>query len=67
MGEPLTADDLLPLIARLNPQERVRLFRLVTSSGDDANAYRAVPPGRDEFSTNEEPLAWDAAGWEEFR
>ena len=66
MGEPLTADDLLPLVARLSPQERVRLFRLLKSSGTDAAAYIAAPPHRDEFSTDQDPLEWDAEGWESF-
>ena len=29
-----------------------------------APLYRSVPPSRDEFSADEEPLAWDAEGWE---
>jgi hypothetical protein len=64
----MTADDLLPLIAGLTPQERVRLFRLITArpGADAAAAYSSVPPGQDEFSTDEEPLAWDADGREKF-
>lgn len=64
MAEPLTADDILPLVARLSPQERARFFRLVTASGADAKAYHVVPPTPDEFTTDEDPLAWDAEGWE---
>ena len=66
MSRPLTADDVLPLVACLTPQERVRLLRLITSPpGADALVYRSVPPAHDEFSTEEEPLAWDAEGWED--
>ena len=66
MPKSLTADDILPLVASLTPQERVRLLRLITSPpGDDAHVYRSVPPARDEISTDEEPLAWDADGWED--
>ena len=66
MPKPLTANDILPLVASLTPQERVRLLRLITSPpGADAPVYRSVPPARDEFSTDEEPLAWDAEGWED--
>ena len=66
MAKPLTADDVLPLVACLTPQERVRLLRLITSPpGADASVYASVPPARDEFSTEEEPLAWDAEGWEQ--
>jgi len=63
----MTADDILPLVANLTPQERARLLRLITSrpSADAAAAYGAAPPQRDEFSTDEEPLAWEAEGWED--
>jgi len=66
MARTLTADDLLPLVASLTPRERVRLLRLIAlPQGADAQVYRSVPPSRDEFSTDEEPLAWDAEGWED--
>jgi len=63
----MTVEDILPLVAGLTPQERVRLLRLIARSPsvDAAVAYAAVPPGRDEFSTDEEPLAWEAEGWED--
>ena len=65
MPKSLTADDILPLVASLTPQERVRLLRLIASpQGADAPVYRALPPSRDEFSSDDEPLAWDAEGWE---
>ena len=66
MPKPLTADDIIPLVASLTPQERVRLLRLIAvPQGNDAPVYRSVPPSRDEFSADEEPLAWDAEGWED--
>ena len=66
MPKSLTADDIVPLVASLTPRERVRLLRLITSPpGADAPVYRSVPPARDEFSTDEEPLAWEAEGWED--
>lgn len=66
MAKSLTADDLLPLIAGLPTLERVRLLRLITGcpDSDPATVYRAQPPRPDEFSTDDEPLAWDAEGWE---
>ena len=68
MPKPLTADDIFPLVASLTPQERVCLLRLIASpQGADALVYRSVPPSRDEFSADEEPLAWDAEGWEGVR
>lgn len=40
-------------------------MRLITEQrGDEAAIYKAVPPRKDEFSTDEEPLAWEAEGWE---
>lgn len=65
MSKLLTADDILPLVACLAPEERVRLLRLVASSASaDAAIYASVPPAPDEFSEDDEPLAWDAEGWE---
>ena len=66
---PLTADDLRPVIAQLSHDEQVRLAKIalradaVTPDGDAA-AYRATPPGTDEFSTEDDPLAGEAEGWE---
>jgi hypothetical protein len=66
MAKTLTADDILPLVASLTPRERVRLLRLIAlPHGLDAPVYQSVPPSRDEFSSDEEALAWDAAGWED--
>lgn len=66
MPKPMTADDILPLVASLTPQERARLFRLITSqpTSDAAAAYAALPPSEDEFSSDDEPLAWEGDGWE---
>jgi hypothetical protein len=66
MGKALKADDLLPLVASLTPRERARLLRLIAQpQGADAAAYRSVPPSPDEFSADEEPLAWEPEGWED--
>jgi hypothetical protein len=65
MDKALSADDILPLVASLTAKERVRLLRLISlSQGADA-IYRSLPPSRDEFSADEEPLAWEADGWED--
>lgn len=65
MSQPLTADDLLPLVARLAPRERLRLARLIEVAAErDAAMYLATPPRKDEFATEDEPLAWDAEGWD---
>ena len=63
VGKGLTADDILPLVAALPPEERARLLRLIASpEGRDDSIYASVPPRRDEFSADEEPLAWEAEG-----
>jgi hypothetical protein len=69
MPAPLTADDLRPMIARLSHDEQVRLakiaLRAAAGSPDlDATACRTAPPGTDEFSSEDDPLAWEAEGWE---
>ena len=64
MAKTLTADDMLPLVASLTPRERVRLLRLIALPLG-APVYLSVPPSRNEFSADEEPLAWDAEGWED--
>jgi hypothetical protein len=66
-SKSLGAEDVLPLIAHLTPQERRRLVRLITEQpgADDRDAYRVLPPGRHEFSADDDSLAWDAEGWED--
>lgn len=63
-----TAEDFLPFLSALPPHELVRLVRLIVQQPgiSDADAYTLMPPGEDEFSSDEEPLAWEAEGWEEF-
>jgi hypothetical protein len=63
MARVLTAEDILPLVDSLTVRERVRLQRLIASG--DASVYSSVPPSREEFSADDERLAWDADGWEE--
>ena len=67
MAKSLTADDILPLLACLTPQERLRLLRLISirPGADDGDAYGALPPTREEFWSDKEPLAWDSEGWED--
>ena len=67
MSAPLTASDFWPLILKLPHEERVRLATLAlrAAARDDSSAaaYDATPPAPDEFSSDDEPLAWDAEGW----
>jgi hypothetical protein len=66
VAKALTADDILPLVAALTPAERVRLLRLIASpDGHDDSVYVSVPRRRDEFSADDESLAWEAEGWED--
>ena len=65
MANELKADDLIPLIAKLSKRERRRLLRYALNHGlDDAEAYDARPPQNGEFTTDDDPLSWDADGWE---
>ena len=68
----ITADDLWPLVAKLPREQRVRLARLalarVAAPASDADAYARVPVAGDEFADEaEDPLRWDAEGWDDVR
>lgn len=62
MPEPLSVEEILPLIAALRPEERARLFQLVARN--DAERYAAIPVRPDEFSTEDDPMEWESDGWE---
>jgi hypothetical protein len=68
MAEPLTADDLLPLVAKQPHDEQVRLARLaLRAAGNamrDAAAYGTTPVRPDELSQDEDGAAWEGEGWE---
>src|SRR5690606_23531310 len=68
MAQPLTAEDLLPLVEKLPQDEQVRLahlaLRAARDSSRDAAVYRSTPVRSDEFSQDEEGAAWDGEGWE---
>jgi len=67
MPRLLTADDIIPLVASLPDSERIRLLQWIASPrGPDAAPYKLAPPTQDEFSADDEPLAWEADGWEDF-
>ncbi len=70
-NQTLTALDLWPLVQKLLPDEQVRLAKLALRAAaqggfSDAEAYRVAPPSVDEFSSQEEPLVWEAEGWADF-
>lgn len=68
MPRSLTAEDIIPLVASLPERERIRLLKWNASpQGADASAYSAAPATRDEFSGDDETLAWEADGWDQFR
>jgi len=62
----LSAEEVFPLVDRLSAHERLRLLRLISlrPAADDREAYLALPPRPDEFSSDTDPLAWDSDGWE---
>ena len=64
---PLTAEDLWPLVQKLPHDQQVRLAKLAlraASNRNEGDVYRAAPPGPEEFSSDEDPLSWEAEGWE---
>ena len=68
MSQPLTANDLLPLVARLTPRERQRLAQLISATSErDAAIYASASVKNDEFASDEEALGWDADGWEDLK
>jgi len=69
MPKHLSAKDIFPLVDCLSPDERLRLLRFISArpAADDRDTYRALPPRNEEFSSDEDLLAWDAEGWEEVR
>ena len=66
MAQPLTADDLLPLVAKLPHDEQVRLAQLALRAAReakrDAAAYRGMPVRLDEFSQDGEGTSWESEG-----
>jgi hypothetical protein len=70
MSDPLTASDFWPLILKLPHDERVLLAKLALRAAPQGDssvaAYAAAPPAPDEFSSDDEPLAREGQGWEEF-
>lgn len=68
VSEPLRAEDLLPLIAKLPRDQRVRLAELALSAAGtgDAAVYATVPVPADELASDDDSLGWDAEGWDEF-
>jgi hypothetical protein len=65
MPKHLSAEDIFPLVDYLSLDERLRLLRFISArpTADDRDIYRALPPGNQEFSSDEDLLAWDAEGW----
>lgn len=73
MNTAITAQDLWHLVVRLPHDEQLRLARLAlhaatnsNAGSNDASAYATIPVTECEFDTDEDMLAWDAGGWEEF-
>ena len=67
----ITADDLWPLVAKLSPEERIRLVRIVLlrsrAPASAARGYDGAPVGQEEFSQDDDGLAWEAEGWDDVR
>jgi hypothetical protein len=69
-AEKISAIDLWPIAKKLPRKEQVQLAMLLlrgtAAHRTDADAYAAAPPSEDEFSSDEDALAWEGEGWEEF-
>jgi len=70
MQDPVTAQDLLPLVEKLSHDEQVRLAKLALRAAalgrSSSAAYEANPPRPGELGDDEEdPLSWDPDGWEQ--
>lgn len=67
----VTVEDLLPLVAKLTLDERIRLAQLALEVADSeeregpAEVYRIAPVQGHEVADGEDPLAWEAEGWED--
>ena len=67
----VTVEDLLPLVAKLTREERIRLSQLALQvTGEEkkapvVEAYATTPVTDQEFADVDDPLAWDAEGWED--
>lgn len=69
MNDPHTALELQPLVEKLAPEEQVRLAKLalrLAAQARHAEAYAESPPGESEFVADDDSLAWEAEGWDEF-
>ena len=69
MSQALSALDLLPLVLKLSPVERLELVTLAlrsTAVADDAAGTRAFPRPAHELSADGHPFAWEAEDWSEF-
>jgi hypothetical protein len=68
----ITARDLWPLVLKLPHDEQLRLARIALRQAAkgaiaDAPAYASLPVSAEEFGEDDDdPLAWDADGWEGF-
>jgi hypothetical protein len=58
---------IFSLWLRASRRKSARLTRLLVEQrdADEAAMYAAAPPRPEEFFTDEEPLAWEAEGWED--
>ncbi|CAK0781897.1 conserved hypothetical protein [Gammaproteobacteria bacterium] len=73
LNSAITTQDLWNLICKLSHDEQIHLAKLALRAAalsniasDDVTAYMAMPVTYDEFSTDEDMLAWESDGWEEF-
>jgi hypothetical protein len=67
---PVTVEDLLPLVAKLTRDERIRLAQLALKASaleereGPAEVYRIAQVQGHEVADREDPLSWESGGWE---
>jgi hypothetical protein len=69
VNDPHTAQDLQSLVEKLTLEEQVRLAKLalrLASKARSVKAYAESPPADTEFASDQDSLAWEAEGWDEF-
>ncbi len=64
MIRPITADDLMPLVEKLSPQEQVRLARMAMREAEQVSPDTALGPHEEPLRYADDSLKDDAQSWE---
>ena len=69
MTNPVTAEDLLPIVVKLSPQEQVRLARMAMREAERASPQDAMnlheePVRYVDDSFKDDAQSWEGYGWD---